>query len=81
MSGKTGIRAPPVREPTGPLLVSDARQSGQGALHDHAVLAIGIEPGNADYSAFPQLTPALVRDYIDAHCCACAISVTKSRVA
>jgi hypothetical protein len=30
------------------------------------VLAIGIEPGNADYSAFPQLTPALVRDYIDA---------------
>ena len=30
------------------------------------VLAIGIKPGNADYSAFPQLTPALVRDYIDA---------------
>ncbi|MGY4366205.1 hypothetical protein ACVW1A_002270 [Bradyrhizobium sp. LB1.3] len=30
------------------------------------VLAIGIEPGNADYSAFPQLTPELVRDYIDA---------------
>ena len=30
------------------------------------VLAIGIEPGNADYSAFPQLTPELVRSYIDA---------------
>ncbi|MFT4118738.1 hypothetical protein [Bradyrhizobium sp.] len=30
------------------------------------VLAIGIEPGNADYSAFPQLTPGLVRSYIDA---------------
>lgn len=30
------------------------------------VLAIGIEPGNADYSAFPQLTPALVRNYIEA---------------
>ncbi|MCP3462603.1 MULTISPECIES: hypothetical protein [unclassified Bradyrhizobium] len=30
------------------------------------VLAIGIEPGSADYSAFPQLTPELVRKYIDA---------------
>lgn len=30
------------------------------------VLAIGIEPGNADYSAFPQLTPELVRSYIEA---------------
>ena len=30
------------------------------------VLAIGIEPGNADYSAFPQITPELVRDYIEA---------------
>jgi hypothetical protein len=30
------------------------------------VLAIGIEPGSADYGAFPQLTPALVRDYIEA---------------
>ena len=30
------------------------------------VLAIGIEPGNADYSAFPQLTPELVRHYIEA---------------
>jgi len=30
------------------------------------VLAIGIEPGNADYSAFPQLTPELVRNYIEA---------------
>ncbi len=31
------------------------------------VLAIGIEPASADYSAFPQLTPELVRDYIQAH--------------
>jgi len=30
------------------------------------VLAIGIEPASADYSAFPQLTPDLVRSYIDA---------------
>ena len=30
------------------------------------VLAIGVEPGQADYSAFPQLTPELVRDYIEA---------------
>lgn len=30
------------------------------------VLAIGIEPGKADYSAFPQLTPELVRSYIEA---------------
>jgi hypothetical protein len=30
------------------------------------VLAIGIEPGSADYSAFPQLTPELVRTYIEA---------------
>lgn len=30
------------------------------------VLAIGIEPGSADYSEFPQLTPALVRSYIEA---------------
>lgn len=30
------------------------------------VLAIGIEPGNADYGAFPQLTPELVRGYIEA---------------
>jgi hypothetical protein len=29
------------------------------------VLAIGIEPGNADYSAFPQLTPDLVRNYVE----------------
>ncbi len=29
------------------------------------VLAIGIEPGSADYSAFPQLTPELVRGYIE----------------
>jgi hypothetical protein len=30
------------------------------------VLAIGVEPGNADYGAFPQLTPALVRNHIEA---------------
>jgi len=30
------------------------------------ILAIGIEPGSADYSAFPQLTPELVRNYIEA---------------
>ncbi|MCK1716350.1 hypothetical protein [Bradyrhizobium sp. 141] len=30
------------------------------------ILAIGIEPGSADYSAFPQLTPDLVRNYIEA---------------
>lgn len=30
------------------------------------VLAIGIEPGNTDDSAFPQLTPDLVRNYIEA---------------
>lgn len=30
------------------------------------VLAFGIEPGNADYSAFPQLTPELVRHHIEA---------------
>ncbi len=30
------------------------------------VLAIGIEPDNADYGAFPQLTPGLVRSYIEA---------------
>lgn len=31
-----------------------------------AVLAIGIEPAFADLSAFPQLTPELVRNYIEA---------------
>jgi hypothetical protein len=30
------------------------------------VLAIGIEPAFADFAAFPQLTPELVRSYIDA---------------
>ncbi|MBH5370324.1 hypothetical protein [Bradyrhizobium glycinis] len=30
------------------------------------VLAIGIEPGNANYNTFPQLTPELLRDYIEA---------------
>ena len=30
-----------------------------------AVLAIGIEPALADYSAMPQLTPELVRSYIE----------------
>jgi hypothetical protein len=29
------------------------------------VLAIGVEPGSGDYSAFPQLTPELVRSYIE----------------
>lgn len=31
-----------------------------------SVLAIGIEPASADLSAFPQLTPDLVRNYIEA---------------
>ncbi|MBX5463279.1 MAG: hypothetical protein IRZ28_19585 [Steroidobacteraceae bacterium] len=31
-----------------------------------SVLAIGLDPRFADLSAFPQLTPELVRDYIDA---------------
>ncbi|WGD53075.1 hypothetical protein QA641_03790 [Bradyrhizobium sp. CB1650] len=30
------------------------------------VLAIGIEPGSVDYGALPQLTPELVRNYIEA---------------
>jgi hypothetical protein len=30
------------------------------------VLAIGIEPAFADFTAFPQLTPELIRSYIDA---------------
>ncbi|RZN33487.1 hypothetical protein [Bradyrhizobium sp. Leo121] len=30
------------------------------------VLAIGIDPAFADFSAFPQLTPDLIRNYIDA---------------
>ncbi|WP_027580254.1 hypothetical protein [Bradyrhizobium sp. Ai1a-2] len=30
------------------------------------VLAIGIDPAFADFSAFPQLTPELIRNYIDA---------------
>jgi hypothetical protein len=30
------------------------------------VLAIGIDPGLADFAAFPQFTPELVRSYIDA---------------
>src|SRR4051795_4284282 len=67
MSGRTGIRAA-AREGT-------ERAAARLATRDSPatepcmttrVLAIGIEPGNADYSAFPQLTPALVRDYIDA---------------
>jgi hypothetical protein len=31
-----------------------------------SVLAIGIEPAFADFVAFPQLTPELIRSYIDA---------------
>jgi hypothetical protein len=31
-----------------------------------SVLAIGIDPAFADFSAFPNLTPELVRSYIDA---------------
>src|SRR6266536_2496309 len=31
-----------------------------------SVLAIGIDPAFADYTAFPQLTPELIRHYIDA---------------
>lgn len=30
------------------------------------VLAIGVEPGSVDYSAMPQLTPELVRNYVEA---------------
>lgn len=30
------------------------------------VLAIGIEPAFADFTAFPELTPELIRRYIDA---------------
>ncbi|MCA1455607.1 hypothetical protein I6F35_20745 [Bradyrhizobium sp. BRP22] len=30
------------------------------------VLAIGIDPAFADFSAFPQLTPELIRSYLDA---------------
>ena len=30
------------------------------------VLAIGIDPAFADFTAFPHLTPELVRHYIDA---------------
>ncbi|WP_454633422.1 hypothetical protein [Bradyrhizobium cenepequi] len=30
------------------------------------VLAIGIDPAFADFSAFPQLTPELIRNHIDA---------------
>lgn len=31
-----------------------------------SVLAIGIDPSFADFTAFPHLTPELVRNYIDA---------------
>ena len=31
-----------------------------------SVLAIGIEPAFADFAGFPQLTPELIRSYIDA---------------
>ena len=30
------------------------------------VLAIGLDPAFVDFSAFPQLTPELIRNYIDA---------------
>jgi hypothetical protein len=67
MSGGTGIEAvAPRGNRQGPSSVSDARQSRKDLCMTKRVLAIGIEPGNADYSAFPQLTPELVRDYIDA---------------
>lgn len=35
-------------------------------MADKRVLAIGIEPAHVDYGAFPQLTPELVRSYIEA---------------
>jgi hypothetical protein len=67
MSGGTGIEAvAPRGNRQGPSSVSDARQSRKDSCMTKRVLAIGIEPGNADYSAFPQLAPELVRDYIDA---------------
>ncbi|MGY4483518.1 hypothetical protein ACVWWR_002709 [Bradyrhizobium sp. LM3.2] len=67
MSGGTGIEAvAPEGTGRGPSSVSDARQSRKDSCMTKRVLAIGIEPGNADYSAFPLLTPELVRDYIDA---------------
>lgn len=31
-----------------------------------SVLAIGIDPAFADFAAFPQLTPEMIRGYIDA---------------
>jgi hypothetical protein len=36
------------------------------AMARKSVLAIGIDPAFADFSAFPNLTPELVRSYIDA---------------
>jgi hypothetical protein len=53
-------------EPAVSLTVSEPRRFGKEASMVKRVLAIGIEPGSADYSAFPQLTPDLVRGYIDA---------------
>jgi hypothetical protein len=32
----------------------------------NSVLAIGIDPAFADFAAFPQLTPEMIRGYIDA---------------
>jgi hypothetical protein len=32
---------------------------------ENSVLAIGIEPAFADFTAFPELTPELIRDYIN----------------
>src|SRR3954454_9706309 len=67
MSGRTGIRAA-AREGTERAAARLATRDSPATepFMTTRVLAIGIEPGNADYSAFPQLTPALVRDYIDA---------------
>jgi hypothetical protein len=38
--------------------------SGSMQMAKKTVLAIGIEPAFADFTAFPQLTPELVRSYI-----------------
>jgi hypothetical protein len=45
------------------------------------VLAIGIEPSVVDYSAFPGLTPELVRNFIEGQIESCAHSVTTRRAA
>jgi hypothetical protein len=40
--------------------------TGQQELTSPTVLAIGLDPKSVDYSAMPQLTPELVRSYIEA---------------